>query len=55
MQSVVIRATSLRPHSVVIRATGERVPRGHWVVRVGGAVYVFSPADMRRLYSRVPQ
>ena len=53
MRSVVKR-TGLRAHSVIIKTSGDRVRRGHWLVRVGGAAYAFSPAEMRQLYSRVP-
>jgi hypothetical protein len=39
---------------VVIDNPRQVVRKGHWVVRVGGTAYGFSPAEMRRLYSRVP-
>lgn len=53
MRSLVKR-TGLRTHSLIIKSTGDRVRRGHWLVRVGGSAFAFSPADMKRLYSRVP-
>ena len=35
--------------------SSETLRRGYWAVRVGGAIFVFSPAEMRHLYSRVPK
>lgn len=40
--------------SVIIDNPRQTVRKGHWVVMVGEQAFVFSPADMRRLYSRVP-
>lgn len=44
-----------KSHTVVIENPRQLVRRGHWVVRVGGQAFAFSPAEMRWLYSRVPQ
>lgn len=46
------KGTPKRPLTVTVRS--EVVRKGHWVVKVGGDVFSFSPAEMRRLYSRVP-
>lgn len=40
--------------TVVIDNPNMKVRGGHWIVAVGPALYAFSPADMQRLYSRVP-
>lgn len=40
--------------TVVIAAPLQRVPVGWWIVQSGSQIYGFSPADMHRLYSRVP-
>lgn len=39
---------------VMIDNPHQKVRKGYWIVLVGGQAYGFSPADMRRLYSRVP-
>ena len=49
-----LKRVGIKRRTLVIDNPRQAVRRGHWVVRVGGAVYTFSPAEMRRLYSRVP-
>lgn len=49
-----VTRTGIKSHSVKIKDGGQLVRRGHWVVVAGGQAFCFSPADMRRLYSRVP-
>jgi hypothetical protein len=49
-----LECTGIKAHSVKIKGTSERVPRGHYAVVAGEQTFAFSPAEMRRLYSRVP-
>ncbi len=47
--------TGIKRRKLVTRnSSRETARRGDWVVNVGGVFYIFSPAEMRRLYSRVP-
>jgi hypothetical protein len=41
------RLTTVTTRSEVVR-------KGHWAVIAGGDIFSFSPAQMKRLYSRVP-
>lgn len=54
MRGVVTRS-GIKAHSVKLKRTGQLVRRGHWVVIAGGEAFAFSPAEMKLLYSRVPQ
>lgn len=40
--------------TVIIACPFQRVRVGHWIVLAGNQAFQFSPADMKRLYSRVP-
>lgn len=53
MRSWVTRE-GIKSHTVKLKQNGDRVPRGHWVVRAGNQAFAFTSEQMRRLYSRVP-
>lgn len=40
--------------TVIIANPFQKVRVGHWIVSAGAQLYGFSPADVWRLYSRVP-
>lgn len=40
--------------TVIIDNPFQMVRVGHWIVQAGSGLFAFSPAEMKRLYSRVP-